>query len=410
MKLVRSLLCGVVAGALAFSGAASAQKGINADGKVTIGIMTDLEDIWSDAAGQGSIIAMEMAVEDFGGKVLGKDIEILVGDHKIDKSRAMKVLEQWHKQNRVDAVFELSGSHIAIPVNNYAKENEISTFVSGAGSELITGRFCSPYSYHWAFNTPVMASIAGPLVKQGSDKWFVIAVSNVFGKGVYKITKDIVEESGGKMLGVALHGAKDEFFRKQVEQAIKSGANVIAVANGGEGAAKVIRQIVEYGGTQNDQQIVSFLTDITDVRTLGLYSATGLQFTQGFYWNFDAKTRQWAERFYARHGAMPTMNNASVYSSVLHYLRAVEAAGTDETVAVNDQIRRMKPQDFFVRNGYIRSDGRLVRDMYVAKVKDPLQADHAWDYLEITSVIDGVQAYGADPDPKCENKYTVAKK
>jgi branched-chain amino acid transport system substrate-binding protein len=387
---IRALAAGACAIAL-LSGAAQAEISGNA---VKIGVMNDQSGLYADLAGQGSVEAARMAVEDIGGSVGGAAIEVLSADHQNKPDVGSNVVRQWIDVEDVDVIVDVPTSSVALAVNEIVKEEDRVFLVSGAASTQLTGEACSPNTIHWTYDTYALAVGTGrAMVEEGGDSWFFITADYAFGHQLEEDTSTEVQEQGGEVLGSVRHPLSTADFSSYLLQAQGSGAKVIGLANAGSDTTNAIKQAHEFGITQAGQQLASLLLFLTDVNALGLEVAQGLVLTTGFYWDMDDETRAWSERFNERVGQMPTMVQAGVYSAVSHYLKAIEAAGSDDAKTVVEQMKATPVNDFFAKNGTIRADGRMVHDMYLARVKGPDESQGKWDYYEILRTIPGDQAF-----------------
>jgi branched-chain amino acid transport system substrate-binding protein len=372
-------------------GAAQAEISGNA---VKIGVMNDQSGLYADLAGQGSVEAARMAVEDMGGSVGGAAIEVLSADHQNKPDVGSNVVRQWIDVDDVDVIVDVPTSSVALAVNEIVKEKDRVFLVSGAASTQLTGEACSPNTIHWTYDTYALAVGTGrAMVQEGGDSWFFITADYAFGHQLEEDTSTVVQEEGGQVLGAVRHPLSTADFSSYLLQAQGSGAKVIGLANAGTDTTNAIKQANEFGITQAGQQLASLLLFLTDVNALGLDVAQDLVLTTGFYWDMDDETRAWSERFNERVGQMPTMVQAGVYSAVAHYLKAIEAAGSDQAKAVIEQMKATPVNDFFAKNGTIREDGRMVHDMYLARVKSPDESTQKWDYYEILRTIPGDQAF-----------------
>jgi branched-chain amino acid transport system substrate-binding protein len=365
-----------------------------AEPAVNIGVLTDMTGLYRDLAGEGSVIAAKMAVEDMGGQVLGTAVQVYGGDHRHDVPTALGISQSWFEDNRVGLVVDMPNSTIALAVQKFAGErNKISVTVS-AGSTDLTGKACSPTGFHWAYDTySNSVPLARALVAFGANTWFFITADYSFGHILEKDTTRAVEEAGGRVLGHTRHPLNAKSFNEQLTAAENSGARVIALANAGGDTINAMKEAAEVGISPRSQTLVPLLVFISDVHTLGFDIARGITFIDGFYWDMDAETRQWSKRFFARQGVMPTMAHAGVYSAVRHYLRAVEAAGTDDARAVATKMRELRVDDFFAPGGEVRADGRMVHDMYLVQVKQTYESRYPWDYYKVLSVIPRDRAF-----------------
>jgi branched-chain amino acid transport system substrate-binding protein len=372
-------------------GAAQAEISGNA---VKIGVMNDQSGLYADLAGQGSVEAARMAVEDFGGSVGGAAVEVLSADHQNKPDVGSNVVRQWIDVDDVDVIVDVPTSSVALAVNEIVKEKDRVFLVSGAASTQLTGEACSPNTIHWTYDTYALAVGTGrAMVQEGGDSWFFITADYAFGHQLEEDTSTVVQEEGGQVLGAVRHPLSTADFSSYLLQAQGSGAKVIGLANAGTDTTNAIKQANEFGITQAGQQLASLLLFLSDVNALGLDVAQDLVLTTGFYWDMDDETRAWSERFNERVGQMPTMVQAGVYSAVAHYLKAIEAAGSDQAKPVIEQMKATPVNDFFAKNGTIRADGRMVHDMYLARVKSPDESTQKWDYYEILRTIPGDQAF-----------------
>jgi branched-chain amino acid transport system substrate-binding protein len=372
-------------------GAAHAEISGNA---VKIGVMNDQSGLYADLAGQGSVEAARMAVEDFGGSVNGASIEVLSADHQNKPDIGSNIVRQWIDVDEVDVVVDVPTSSVALAVTEIVKEKDKVFLVSGAASTELTGGACSPNTIHWTYDTYALAVGTGrAMVQEGGDSWFFITADYAFGHQLEEDTSTVVKEEGGEVLGAVRHPLSSSDFSSYLLQAQGSGAKVIGLANAGTDTTNSIKQANEFGITQAGQQLAALLLFLSDVHALGLDVAQDLVLTTGFYWDMNDETRAWSERFNERAGQMPTMVQAGVYSAVLHYLNAIKEAGSDDAKAVVEQMKATPVNDFFAKNGTIRDDGRMVHDMYLARVKSPDESTGEWDYYEILRTIPGDQAF-----------------
>lgn len=386
-------------GILILIGTAAAVAQVS-DDVVKVGVLTDMTGAYSDLAGPGSLIAAQMAAEDFGGKVLGKPIMIISADHQNKADIASGVARKWFDEEHVDAIADLVSSSTALAVMPVAAEKKRITLLSGPGSSAIEHDKCTAYSVHYTYNTYSMAAGTGrAVVQRGGKRWFFITADYVFGKSLEADTSKVVTASGGKILG----GVKAPFpttdFSSYLLQAQASGAQIIGLANAGADTINAIKQANEFGITPK-QSLAGLLVFLSDVNSLGLPTAKGMYLTTAFYWDRNEESRKWSKRFFERHKKMPTMVQAGVYSELMHYFRAIQAAGTDDADKVMARMREMPVNDFFTRNGHIGADGLHRHDMYLAQVKTPAESKYAWDYYKILKTIPAAQAF-EPPDPSC---------
>ncbi|MGB8183151.1 MAG: ABC transporter substrate-binding protein [Stellaceae bacterium] len=397
----RSLLAAGFAVALAFGAAAPAAQAAN--DKVVIGVMNDMSSVYSYLGGMGSVVAARMAVHDFGGKVLGKPIEVIYADHQNKPDVGAAIAQKWFDQDGVDAIVDLPTSSVAIAVQQVAKERGKVTLISNGGSSELTGKFCSPTGVHWTYDTYALAHVTGKaIVQQGGKSWFFITADYAFGHQLQDDTAAVVKASGGTVVGsvnVPLNNADFSSFLLQAQQ---SKAQVIGLANAGGDTVNSIKQAAEFGIVKGGQRLAGLLVFIADVNALGLQTAQGLMLTEAYYWDQNAQTRAFAKRFEAEYnGKVPTSGQAGVYGAVLHYLKAMAAAKTEDGVKVVDEMRKMPINDFMTHNGKIRIDGRVIRDMYLFQVKSPQESKYPYDYYKQLAVIPGDQAFRPLSESEC---------
>ena len=391
MHHIATLAVGFVA-ALALCPAARAQApGQNG---VKIGILNDQSGVYADFGGKWSVEAAHMAVEDFGGKVLGKPIELLSADHQNKPDVAIGIARRWYDIENVDAIMELTTSSVALAVQQLSKDKKKITIVDGAASTDLTGKQCTPYGFHWAYDTHALAvGTGGALVKQGGDSWFFLTADYAFGYSLEQQTSDFVKSAGGKVVGSVRHPLSNQDFSSFLLQAQSSGAKVIGLANAGLDTSNAIKQAAEFGITQGGQHLAALLFTLAEVHGLGLEAAQGLTLTEGYYWNLDDKSREFGKKFFARTGKMPNMIHAGTYSAVLQYLKAIDKAGTDDTEAVAKQLHELPVDDVFARGGTVGPNGRMIHDMYLLQVKKPADSKEPWDYFNVLATIPGKEAY-----------------
>lgn len=384
------------------AGAASAVAAPS-DGKVKIGILNDQSGVYADFGGKSSVEAAKMAIEDFGGKVLGVPVEIVDADHQNKPDIASNIARQWFDTNQVDAIMELTTSSVALAVQAIAKEKKKIDIVTGAATTELTGKQCSPYGFHWAYDTHALAvGTGGALVKQGGDSWFFLTADYAFGYSLEQQTSDFVKANGGKVVGSVRHPLASTDYSSFLLQAQSSGAKVVGLANAGADTQNAIKQAAEFGITQGGQRLAALLFTLAEVHGLGLEAAQGLTLTEGFYWNRDDESRKFGERFMKRTGKMPNMIHAGTYSAVLQYLKAIEKAGTDETEAVAKVLHELPVDDVFGRGGTVGKNGRMIHDMYLLEVKKPADSKTPWDYYNVLATIPGKEAYIDPAKSGCE--------
>ena len=387
--------------ALGLSPAARAQApGSNG---VKIGILNDQSGVYADFGGKWSVEAAHMAVEDFGGKVLGKPIDIISADHQNKPDLAVGIARRWYDVENVDAIMELTTSSVALAVQQLSKDKKKITITDGAATTDLTGKQCTPYGFHWAYDTHALAvGTGGALVENGGDSWFFITADYAFGYALENDTSNYVKAKGGKVVGSVRHPLNSPDFSSFILQAQSSGAKVVGLANAGLDTANAIKQAAEFGVTQGGKQrIAALLFTLAEVHGLGLQAAQGLVLTEGYYWDLDDQARAFADRFMKRTGRMPNMIQAGTYSSVTQYLKAVQAAGTTDGDAVTKKLHEMPVDDFFARGGHVLPNGRMVHDMYLFQVKTPAESKGPWDYYKKLAVIPGDQAFFSLKDSGC---------
>ena len=390
---MKSLAATLIAG-LAYAvsgGAASAQI---SDDVVKIGVLTDMSSLYADATGKGSLAAVQMAVADYGGKVKGKPIEVIAADHQNKPDVGVNIARNWYDNEKVDAIFDVPTSSVALPVSALTREKNKIHMNSGAGSSDITGIACSPNTVHWTYDTYALSNVAGrAMVKRGEDTWFFVTADYAFGMALERDAANVVKESGGKVLGQVRHPLNSSDFSSFLLQAQASKAKVIGLANAGGDTTNALKQASEFGITQGGQKMIALLQEITDTHALGVKATQGLIVTDAFYWDMNDETRAFSKRFNEKVGHMPTMIQAGLYSATMHYLKAIEAIGTDEAPKVMAQMRDTPINDFFAKNGKIRIDGRMVHDMYLFEVKKPEESKGEWDLYKLIATVPGDEAF-----------------
>ena len=391
MRLVVSAALSLLAVAVIGTGTASAQI---SDDVVRIGVLNDQSNVYADIGGPGSVVAARMAIDDVGGKVLGKPVDLIVADHQSKADIGASIARQWFDADLVDMVIGFENSSVALAVEQVAFQKNRIAIAGAIGTTAFTGKACTPNEAAWVYDAYALTNtLARSVVKRGQDTWYFITVDYSLGHSLEADATSAVLASGGKVLGSARHPLNTADFSAFLLQAQASGAKVIALANAGGDMINATKQANEFGLTHAGQTIVSLLTFITDVDTVGLKAMQGLTFVTAFYWDRDDETRAWSKRFLELHKRMPTMAQAAMYSAVRHYLRAIEAAGTDEAKAVMAKMREIPVNDFYAKNGRVREDGRMVHDMYFVQVKSPEELSGPWDYYKILSTIPGDQAF-----------------
>jgi len=372
------------------------------DGKVKIGVLSDMSGVYKALEGPGAVIAAEMAIEDFGGSVLGKKIEIISADHQNKPDIGASTAREWIDAEEVDMITALDNSSVALSVQGLANDKKTITMNTGAGTTALTEEQCTPYGIHYVYDTHALpVGTATAMVKNGGESWFFITADYAFGHSLRDNTGAVVESLGGEVVGNVNAPLSTNDFSSYLLQAQASGADVIGLANAGQDTVNAIKQANQFQIVQSGQKLAGMLAFITDVHSMGLDISQGLQFTTAFVWNQNDETLAWSERFYERHNAMPTMVHAGVYSAVSNYLAAVKETGTDDSDTVRAKLGEMTLNDMFVKDGKIAPNGSMLHDMYLVEVKKPEESQSEWDLLRVVSKIPADQAYISMADTKC---------
>ena len=396
MKFRQFLLASLAATLL--SGAAYA------DTAVKIGVLNDRSGIYADLAGEGSVIAARMAVEDYKAAEKGITVEIVSADHQNKPDVASTIARQWYDQDGVDVIVDVPTSSAALAVNDITREKNKVFINSGAATSDLTGSKCSPNTVHWTYDTWALANGTGSaMVQTGGKKWFFLTADYAFGHALERDTMAVVKAAGGEVVGTVRHPFPGTDFSSFLLQAQSSGAEVIGLANAGGDTINSIKQAAEFGITQAGQALAGLLVFLTDVHALGLQTAQGLVLTESFYWDLNDSTREWSKRFAEQNGGkMPTMVQAGVYAGVLHYLKAVDAVDGKDSAAVMAKMKETPTEDPLFGKGTVRADGRKIHDMYLFKVKAPDQSKGPWDYYETVATIPADKAFRPLADGGCE--------
>ncbi|MDP2119199.1 MAG: ABC transporter substrate-binding protein [Hoeflea sp.] len=386
----------------AFFGSVVASSALAADDQAKIGVLTDMSGQFSHESGKGAVTAVQMAVEDFGGTVLGKPIEVIVADHQNKPEIAAATAQEWYESKGVTLISNLINSGIALSVAQIAAEKNGIAIVTGSGSSRITGAGCTPNSIHYAYDTYALANgTANQLVGQGLKKWYFLTADYAFGHALEADASAIVAKAGGEIVGKVLYPIETSDHSAFMLQAQSSPADVVAIAGSGTTFINAVKSAREFGLADSGKLTAGLLVWLTDVKALGLETAQGMILTNGFYWDRDDDTRAFASRFMERMGVMPHMGDAGDYSSTMHYLKAVEAAGTTDAQTVMAKMREMPINDFFAQDGKIREDGRMVHDMYVYQVKTPAESTGEWDLYKLINTIPGDEAFRPLAESEC---------
>ncbi|MGQ3353151.1 MAG: ABC transporter substrate-binding protein [Phreatobacter sp.] len=405
----RPKLAPLIAACLLWAAAATPALSQVSDEAVRIGVLNDMSGPYADITGRSSLIAVQMAVEDFGGTVLGRKIEVLSADHQNKPDVGSAIVRRWYDERGVDVVVGLGASSVALAVRSYTREMGKLDIATSSGSSDLTGTACSPTGFHWMHDTYALAkTLATAAVRNGGNSWFFVTADYSFGHVLERDAARFVEAAGGTVLGRVRAPINSTDFSSFLLQAQASGARIIGLANGGNDTINTIKTAREFGivGGRGNQSLASLLLMITDVHALGLEAAQGMLLTEGFYWDQSDEARAFSQRFLARRNLMPNMMNAADYSATLHYLKAVQAAGTDEPRAVAAAMRSLPINDATLKNGRIRSDGRVERDMYLFRVKAPGQSRSPWDLYEQVATVAFADAFRPLSEGGCPTAVT----
>ena len=368
---------------------------------VKIGVLTDMQSAYSDFAGKGSVLAAQMAIEDFGGSVLGKPIELISADHQNKADVAASIARRWYDSEGVDVIIDLTNSAAALAVQDIAKEKRKIDLVTSTVTTALTNEACSPYGVHWTLDAySISAGAARAMVAEGGKSWFFITVNYTFGQNLEATATKVLEGLGGKSLGDVQFPLNNADFSSFLLQAQKSGADVVGLAAGGNDVANLVKQAQDFGILRK-QKVSALLLLINDVHSMGLENAQGLIAVEAFYWDRTEETRAWAQRFFKRHGQMPSSVHAGAYSAVLHYLNAVKSEATKDSDKIMAKMRATPVNDMAWKNGRIREDGSMVHDMYLVQVKTPAESKAPWDYYKILRTIPAEDAFPPLSEFKC---------
>lgn len=387
------------AAALLLSAGAHAQIKGNT---VKIGVLTDMSSLYADLGGPGSVAAAKMAVADFGGTVNGKKIEVVGADHQNKPDIGAAIARQWFDTQGVDMITDLTTSSVALAVQEVARQRNKVILITGAASSDLTGKNCAPTSVHWEYDTTALANGTGAaVVKAGGKTWFFITADYAFGHSLQNDTAAVVKASGGKVVGSVNVPLNTADFSSYLLQAQASKAQIVGLANAGGDTINSIKQAAEYGIVKGGQKLAGLLLFITDVHSLGLQTAQGLELTGSFYWNQTPETRAWSKKFYAVMHKEPTMVQAGVYSSVMHYLQAVKATNSVDGPTVMKYLKSRPINDFLIHHGHIEASGSLVHDMYLYEVKKPSESKGPWDLYKLIATIPSAVAYKLPHGNQC---------
>ena len=397
----------VISLGIVFASAFSSAQASFSDNEIRIGYLSDMSGPYRDLAGPGGLEALNMAVEDHGGEINGAPIVVFSGDDRNSADVGANTVREWIDQRNVDMVAGMVASSVTIATTQLLAENDKLAMVAGAAALSITNEYCTPNHVQWVYDTYAMSNgAAKAILAEGGDSWYMITADYAFGHSLESDVTAVVEAHGGEVLGSVRHPLNTSDFSSYVLQAQSSGAKIVGLANAGADTVNAISTAGQFGLAQSGQSLAGLMVFLNDIHALGLESTQGMQLTTGWYWDLNEASREWAERYQARTGRMPTMVQAGVYSSVMHYLNAVEASGTDDSATVRAMMQDTPINDMFATNGYIRDDGRMVHDMYLARVKTPDASTNEWDLYEILRTIPGEEAFQSLEESRC---HSVAK-
>jgi branched-chain amino acid transport system substrate-binding protein len=396
---MKSALLAAAALSVLLAAPASAQ---NANQGVKIGVLNDQSGVYADYGGKWSVEAAKMAIEDFGGEVLGHKIELVTADHQNKPDLATSIARRWYDVENVDMITELTTSSVALAIHELSKEKKKIDIVVGAATSRLTGDACHPYGFHWAYDTRALAvGTGGALTKAGGDTWFFLTADYAFGYALEKDTSEIVSANGGKVVGSVRVPLNSSDFSSFLLQAQSSKAKIVGLANAGLDTTNSIKQAAEFGIVTGGQKLAGLLMTLAEVNGLGLQAAQGLVLTEGYYWDLNDKTRDLGERFFKRTGRMPSMIQAGTYSATLSYLKAVKAAGTKDPDAVAKKLKELPVDDDFAQGGKVLENGRMVHDMYLFEVKKPSESKRPFDYYKLLAKVPGDKAFFTVKESGC---------
>jgi len=392
----------VLATALLSFAVSAAQAEISSD-TIRIGVLTDLSGPYAQLAGPGSVLAAQMAVEDFGPATKGMKVELVSADHKQKPDVGTAIAREWYEKDKVDMIVDIPGSAVALAVHEVTREKNKVLIVATAGTSDLTGAKCSPNTVHWTYDTWALANGTGSIIAlTGGRTWVFLTADYAFGHALERDTEAAVINAGGKVLQKIRHPFPTQDFSTFLRQAQASKAQIIGLANAGTDTINAIKQGASLGITGHGQQFAGLLIFITDIHALGLETAQGLLLTSAFYWDLTPKTRAWSKRFLDKHKQMPTMVQAGVYAGVLHYLKAVEALRShDDGAKVVAKMKQMSTDDPLFGIGHIRQDGRKIHKMYLFEVKHPVESKGPWDYYKLRGVIPANEAFRSEKAGGC---------
>ncbi|WGR75080.1 MULTISPECIES: ABC transporter substrate-binding protein [unclassified Bradyrhizobium] len=378
-------------------------QSFSADAAVKIGVLNDQSGPYSEVSGAGSVDAARMAIEDFGGSVLGQPIELIVGDHQNRADIGLGIAKRWFDVDGVNTVVDIPNSSVALAIQSLARERKKIVLYSSAGASELTGKACSPYGIHWTYDTfAITAAPVRAAIQSGLKSWYFITVDFAFGHALQRDATRTIDLAGGKVLGATRHPFNLSDFASALLAAQASKADIIALANAGADTSNALKQAAEFGLPKAGQKVAALGLTINEVHALGLEVTQGTLLTESFYWNLDDQSRAWSDRFMQRNKKMPTMLQAGVYGAVTHYLKAVANADTTESDAVLAAMRKLPINDMMTKDGRIREDGRVLRDFHVFQVKAPSESKGPWDYYKLLKTIPADEATIPLRESQCE--------
>jgi branched-chain amino acid transport system substrate-binding protein len=370
-----------------------ATSAVAEEGPIRLGVLTDMSSLYTDNGGRGSVVAAQMAVDDFGGEVLGRKVEVISGDHQNKADVGAAIARRWLDNEKVELILDVPNSAVALAVQEITRQKKKVFIPTGAATSRLTGDECSMTGIHWTYDTYALSQgTTKAIARLGAKKWFFLSADYSLGSQLEADSRKVIDATGGRVVGSVKHPVNTADFSSFLLQAQSSNADVIALADAGGDFINAVKQAGEFGLTKQ-QKLVGLLVFIADIHSLGLQSAQGLMLSSAFYWDLNDETRAWSRRFIDKTQKVPTMNHAGTYGAVMHYLKAVQAVGTLDGPTVAAKMREMPVNDFMTKNGKIRADGRLVRDMYLFQVKTPEESKYKYDYYKLLATIPGEEAF-----------------
>ncbi len=401
----KNIACAAASVLGALLAAPSASAADISDGVVKIGVLTDMSGPYADNVGAGAVLAAKMAAEDFGGKVQGVPIEIVQADHQNKADVGSAVANKWYDTEKVDAITEVVSSAVALSVQEISKAKNKVFLATGPGTPDLTGKACSPVGVHWAYDNYAYANVvAGATVRRGLKSWYFLTADYSFGHTLEGAATQVIKANGGEVLGAVRAPLNSTDMSSYLLQAQGSGAQVIGIANAGADMVNTVKQAQEFGITQAGQSLAALLVNLPDIKSLGLASAKDLILADSFYWDMNDDTRKWSKRFMERSGGKaPGSLQAAVYGAVTHYLKSIDANGSDEAKSTVAKMRDIPINDFYTKNATIRTDGRVMRDMYLFQVKTPEESKYDWDFYKLLETVPADKAFRSQADGGCNS-------